>query len=211
MRIDMYSDTICPWCYIGKHRLERALEQTARSDADIHWHAFQLYPQIPREGMDREAFLRARFRHVDDDTRGQLMRRVIEAAREEGLAIDPGAARRFPNTLDSHRLIWRAKSPAAMTEALFRAYLGEGRDIGDHRVLAEIAAAVGEDRHDILAFLAGEEGIEAVRRDDAWARQNGIGGVPLFLIEGQFGFTGAQSVEVFQAAFAKAAEKRSAG
>ena len=211
MRIDVYSDTICPWCYIGKHRLERALEQSGQTDTDIHWHAFQLYPQIPPEGMDREVFLRARFRHLDDDSRDRLMRRVIEAAREEGLEVVPGAASRLPNTRDSHRLIWRARSPQAMVEALFRAYLSEGRDIGDHDVLAEIAASVGEEQDDILAFLAGDDGIEAVRHDDAWARQNGIGGVPLFLIDRQFAFTGAQNIQVFKAAFAKADEKRTAG
>ena len=170
VRIDVFSDTICPWCWIGKRRLERTLEARPDLDAATVWHAFQLNPTMPAEGMDRQKYLDAKFGGTHH-ARAVYGRVIAESARES-LPFDFGAIPRTPNTLDSHRLVrWAAGQPlgqTAMVEALFDAYFAKGQDVGDVEVLARVAVAAGYDESDARDLLAGDEG-----RDEVTARTCG--------------------------------------
>jgi predicted DsbA family dithiol-disulfide isomerase len=209
MRVDIVSDAICPWCFIGKRRFERALAEAAPGavpgPVEIGWRPFQLNPDIPREGMDRAAYLRAKFGDAPGAGRHDA---VIAAGREEGIAFDFAAIKRTPSTLDAHRLIRYAGErdrQDATVEALFRAYFTAGRDIGDPAELAAIAGEAGLDRAAVAAHLAGDADLEAVRAEDAFARQIGINGVPCFIFERKYAISGAQPPEVFRQVFAKIA------
>ena len=158
-RIDIVSDAICPWCYIGKRQLERALATLAEEGLtfQVHWNPFQLNPDMPKEGRDRAAYRAWKFGSAEKAT--ALDQRIVEAAEGVGLAFRTDLMTRTPNTIDAHRLIWFAgqngDQDAAM-EAVFKAYFTEGRDIGDHAVLLDCAAEAGLDRDTVAAFLAGD-------------------------------------------------------
>lgn len=203
VRIDVFSDTICPWCWIGKRRLERTLESRSDLEAEIVWHAFQLNPTMPAEGMDRQAYLRAKFGGADN-ARAVYGRVVAEGARES-LPFDFDAIPRTPNTLDSHRLVrWSASRPLGqmpMVEALFDAYFAKGQDIGDTEVLVRIAAAAGYEASGARELLAGNAGREEVTGEDIRARSAGITGVPCFILDGKVAVPGAAEPEVFQRVF----------
>lgn len=205
MVIDIYSDTVCPWCFIGKRRLENALREWQGPVPEIRWRAFQLTPEMPSDGLDRDHYLQLRFGTADAS---RLFRRVVETGREVGIEFAFERIRRSPNTLDSHRLIRRAardRRQDAAVEALFRAYFVEGRDIGDRDVLAGIAGELGLDQRDIRAWLDSEEAVREVRDEDAEARELGIGGVPFYLVDRRFPVTGAQAPDVFLHAFERVA------
>ena len=203
VRIDVFSDTICPWCWIGKRRLERTLEARPDLDAETVWHAFQLNPTMPAEGMDRGEYLDAKFggAHNARTVYGRVM---AEGARES-LPFDFGAIPRTPNTLDSHRLVrWAAGQPlgqTAMVEALFDAYFAKGQDVGDVEVLARVAATAGYDESDARGLLAGDEGRDEVTREDMRARSAGITGVPCFILDGKVAVPGAVEPDVFLRVF----------
>jgi len=205
MRIDIISDTICPWCFIGKRRLERALTASPGVTPEIAWHPFQLNPDMPPEGMDRSHYLEAKFGGA---ARARDIYRVVtRAAQSAGLGLDIEAIRRTPNTLASHRLIYRARADGrqqAVVEALFQAYFLDGRDIGQVPVLADIAAAAGLDRDVVRAYLESDQDQDLVRAEDVRARKLGINGVPCFIIDGRYAVSGAQEPEVFQQVFAVA-------
>jgi predicted DsbA family dithiol-disulfide isomerase len=198
MHIEIFSDTICPWCFIGKRRLERALAERPGLDLRVSWRAFQLNPDMPREGMERGAYLGAKFGGAEGAR--VVYARVAAAGLEEGIAFEFDAIRRTPSTLDSHRLIalaaQRGGRQDAVVEGLFRAYFMEGRDIGDPVVLGDVAAAAGLDCTQVATLLEGEAGIGAVRMEDAAAREGGISGVPLFVFDRQYAVSGAQAPEV---------------
>jgi predicted DsbA family dithiol-disulfide isomerase len=194
--IDTFVDPICPWCMIGKRRLDRALSLSG-AVAATRWHAFQLNPGMPREGMDRGEYLAAKFggpdraRHVYD-----VIRREGES---EGIAFAFSRIRRTPNTVAAHRLLKFAARLAradAVLDGLFSAYFLEGRDIGDPGELQAIAAAAGCDGDEAARFLVGDEDRDAVIAEDAAARAAGIGGVPFFIVGGRYQLSGAQSPEV---------------
>ena len=203
VRIDIFSDTICPWCWIGKRRLERTLEARPDIDADMVWHPFQLNPAMPADGMDRKAYLAAKFGGAAS-ARATYGRVAAEGARES-LPFDFEAIPRTPNTLDSHRLVrWAARQPLGQTplvEALFDAYFAMAQDVGNVGVLAHVAAAVGYDEAGVRAMLAGDSGRDEVTREDMRARAAGITGVPCFIFDGRVAVPGAVEPDVFLRVF----------
>lgn len=189
---------------MGKRRLDQALADAGIGDAEIHWHAFQLNPDLPPEGMDRQEYMRRKF--GDPANVARIHERVEAAGKSAGIAFRFDLIQRSPNTFDAHRLLKLAAEQGRQQElkdALMRAYFLEGRDVGDRATLVAIAAATGL-AGDIAAWLAGEGGKDAVRADLAGARQLGISGVPFFIFAGQYALAGAQPPEIFAQAFTAA-------
>ena len=198
MLIEIFSDVICPWCFIGKRRLERALEQRPGLEVSIAWRAFQLNPWMPPEGIGRKAYLEAKFGSRDASRIYDGIRRVGAA---EGIDFRFDRIPRTPNTLNAHRLIRLAATEGcqdAVVEALFQAYFLEGRDIGDLAVLADIGETAGLDARMPLEADAERA---SVRAEDARARQMGIQGVPCFIIDRSYAVSGAQEPEYFLPVF----------
>lgn len=196
MRIDVFSDVVCPWCFIGKRRLEQALAAAKIPDVEVHWHAFQLNPDLPHGGVDRRQYLETKF---GPGAAERMHARLDEVGRNAGIEFQFDRIERSPNTLDAHRLLWLAGTQgkqSALKEALLKAYFLEGRDVGDHSVLAGIAAATGL-TGDIPAFLAGAGGEREVQEDLGQAARLQITGVPFFIFEGRYALAGAQPPEVF--------------
>jgi predicted DsbA family dithiol-disulfide isomerase len=197
-RIDIVSDAICPWCYVGKRQLERALATLATEGLtfQVHWNPFQLNPDMPREGRDRAAYRAWKFGSVDKAA--ALDRRITDAAAAVGLSFRTDLMTRTPNTIDAHRLIWFAgqngDQDAAM-EAVFKAYFIDGRDIGDHAVLADCAVEAGLPHQAVLDFLAGDLADKEMRAADQAAREAGVSGVPSFFLDGYNLFSGAMPAE----------------
>lgn len=196
IQIDVHADPICPWCFIGKRRLDRALAVTGAQGVSVRWRAFQLNPAMPREGMERALYLSSKFGGAD------RARQVYDVIRREGESdgIPFAFARiaRTPNTVDAHRLVRlgaRMDRAGAVLDALFHAYFIDGRDIGDGAVLADIGRAAGLGG-DVSAFVAGDAERAEVLAEDAAARAAGIGGVPHFVVGGRYLLPGAQSPEV---------------
>jgi predicted DsbA family dithiol-disulfide isomerase len=196
MRLDIFSDTICPWCYIGKRRLARALAARPQAELAMRWRAFQLNPGMPADGMARDRYIEAKFGSPERARR--IYDAVIAVGQSEGIDFDFDAIQRTPNTLQAHRLLRKAAQVGCqdeMLEGLFLAYFTEGRDIGDREVLAEIATGAG--LPDAERFLDGSEGVQEVRAEDALARRQGINGVPCFIFNSRFLLSGAQEPESF--------------
>jgi predicted DsbA family dithiol-disulfide isomerase len=206
LAIDVVSDVVCPWCFIGKRRLEKAIAM-ADVPVAVRWHPFQLDPTIPPEGKDRRAYLEDKFK---DPARIAAMHRNIETlGADEGIPFAFDRITVSPNTLDAHRLIrWAAEDGCqeALVEALFRAYFLDGRDIGDRAVLADIAESAGMDRERAAARLATSDDLQAVQSEIASAQSIGVTGVPTFILGGRYGVVGAQSPDVLAKAFADAAK-----
>ncbi len=207
MDIDIFSDTICPWCFIGKRRLERALAERPQPDLTIHWRAFQLNPDMPAGGMDRSQYLELKFGGASNAE--AIYAQVRAAGETEGIDFAFERMKRTPNTIVSHRLIRHAGQKAsqgqarqdAVVQALFDAYFLRAEDIGDLDVLVAAAAEAGLDGEETRAFLAGDAEAEAVRAEDRSARQAGISGVPCFLFNGQHALAGAHPPEVLHQLF----------
>ncbi len=202
MQIDIFSDTICPWCYIGKKRLDRALAERPQPELTIRWRAFQLNPDMPAEGMDRQAYLERKFGGVREAER--VYGPIRAAGEEEGIAFAFERMKRTPNTLQSHRLIrWaeRFGRQTPLVDSLFESAFLKAEDLGDPAVLAAAAEAAGLDAAEAASFLAGEEEAEEVRAEDLRARMAGITGVPCFIFEGRYALPGAQPPEVLQQMF----------
>ncbi|MGL5010276.1 MAG: DsbA family oxidoreductase [Paracoccaceae bacterium] len=199
IRLDIFSDPVCPWCYIGKAHLDRALEAKGDHPFAVEWHPFQLNPDMPAGGMDRAAYLEAKFGGRDKAI--QIYARVEEAARDAGLAIDFANIPRIPNTLDAHRLIYWAGLEGRQTPmkaALMRAYWTQGRDIGDHATLAEIAGEVGLDQTAMARLLATDADRDSIIARDTHARTRGINAVPTFIIANQYVLSGAQPPHLWE-------------
>ena len=198
IKLDILSDPICPWCYIGKTNLFRTLSRRPDHPFVLEWHPYQLNADIPAEGMDRRAYLEAKFGGREGAARAYAP--VLEAAEAAGLTIDFGAIERTPNTLDAHRLIHWAGLETKQTpvvQALFEAYFERGRDIGDTAVLTEIGAQCGMDADMLERLFATDADLEDIRARDAHARQRGVTGVPTFLVGGQTAIPGAQPPELW--------------
>jgi predicted DsbA family dithiol-disulfide isomerase len=199
VKLDIISDPVCPWCMIGKARLDRALEARADHPFEIEWHPFQLNPEMPEGGMERPAYLEAKF--GGKARAAEIYARIDEAARDSGIEIDWAAIPRIPNTLDAHRLIhWAGleERQSSVVDALFRAYWQEGRDIGDRDTLADIADAAGMDAATVRRLLAGDADLEDVRSRDAHARERGVTGVPTFVVANQHVVPGAQPAALWE-------------
>ena len=193
-RIDIVSDAICPWCYIGKRQLERALAELARQRLtfQVHWNPFQLNPEMPRDGRDRAAYRAWKFGGAQQAA--ALDHRITEAAASVGLAFRTDLMTRTPNTIDAHRLIWFAGQNGdqdATMEAVFKAYFTQGHDIGDPAVLADCAIEAGLPRQTVENFLAGDLAAQEMRAADQAAREAGVSGVPSFFLDGYGLFSGA--------------------
>ncbi len=194
INLDILSDPICPWCYIGKARLDRALEARPDHPFEIEWHPFQLNPEMPRAGMDRRAYMEAKFGGKDGAV--HAYRPVVEHAADAGLELNLDRIARAPNTLDAHRLIhWAGLEgrQTAVVAALFRAYFRDGRDIGDAGVLADLAGEVGLDREMVARLLAGDGDRAEIAARDSHARERGVSAVPTFVLANTYVLSGAQA------------------
>lgn len=198
IKLDIISDPICPWCYIGKTHLDKALAEVPDHPFVIEWHPFQLNPDMPDGGMDRRAYLEGKFGGKDGAVRAYAP--VVENAEKAGLSINFDKMLRTPNTLDAHRLIhWagiEGRQTAAVS-ALFKAYFEDGRDIGDHEVLADIADAIDMDASVVLRLLASDSDREDIRARDAHSRQMGVNSVPTFIVAGKHAVPGAQPPDLW--------------
>ena len=198
VRLDIFSDPVCPWCHVGKLNLDRALADHPDHPFQIDWHPFQLNPDMPKEGVAKRPWLEAKLggkARVD-----AVHERLREVARKAGVDLDPDRPARIPNTLDAHRLIlWaglQGRQNAVVT-AIFRAYWDEGRDIGTPEVLADIAASAGMDRATTLRLLASDADAADLIARDADARHKGVTSVPTFLIAQHYVVSGAQPPELW--------------
>jgi predicted DsbA family dithiol-disulfide isomerase len=201
--IDVISDVICPWCYIGKRRLEKAIAALeGKQDVRVRWLPFQLNPQMPKEGISRREY---RIRTFGSWEHAQeLDARMIAVGEADGIQFAFDRTERTPNTLDAHRLIWLADKQGvqdAVVEALFRAYFTEGRDISNRQTLIDVVAEAGLDREQAEALLKGDEGLEAIKEANELARRFRVEGVPFFIVNGKVTLSGAQPPEVFLEAF----------
>ena len=206
LRIDIVSDAICPWCYIGKRQLERALATLEEEGLQfsVHWNPFQLNPDMPKEGRDRMAYRAQKFGSAEKAR--ALDERVGNAAAGVGLQFRQDLMLRTPNTLDAHRLIWfagREDRQDAVMEAVFKAYFTQGRDIGDRGVLADCAVEGGLDRTTVADFLAGYTAAKEMLAADRAAREAGVNGVPSFFLDGYGLFSGAMPAETMAEALRK--------
>jgi len=191
--IQIISDPICPWCYIGKTRFERALAERPEHGLEISWKPFQLNPEMPPEGMDRREYLERKFggKGAADQVYGDIQK----AAEGDGLDVALDQIKRTPNTMNAHRLIHWAGIEGLQNEAvaaLFVANFKEGKDISDPTLLADIADSVGMDREVTARLLASDADYADTRAEDEKAREMGVQGVPTFLIDGQYVVTGAR-------------------
>jgi predicted DsbA family dithiol-disulfide isomerase len=214
MRIDIISDTICPWCFVGKRRLAQALQQRPDLEADITWRPFQLNPDMPRQGMEREHYLTVKFGSEANSV--EIYARVAEAGQSEGIAFNFAGIARTPNTLDSHRLIHWAGAAGAdiqdqVVEQLFSRYFLGGQDIGAHDTLIEIARDAGMDSAWVAETLTGDTDLDLVRREDQFAREIGVGGVPFFILDSKYAISGAQAPAVLLKAFEQVAAEAVSG
>jgi predicted DsbA family dithiol-disulfide isomerase len=205
-RIDIVSDAICPWCYIGKRQLERALNMLAPEGLhfSVHWNPFQLNPDMAKEGRDRAAYRALKFGSAEKAR--ELDERVGAAAGAVGLHFRQDLMLRTPNTIDAHRLIWfagREGMQDAVMEAVFAAYFTQGRDIGEAAVLGDCAAEAGMDRAAVTDFLAGELATKEMLAADRAAREAGVNGVPSFFLDGYGLFSGAMPAETMVEALRK--------
>ena len=198
IKLDILSDPICPWCYIGKTLLDRALEQAPDHPFSIEWHPFQLNPDMPREGMARADYLERKFGGKEGAVRvyGQIQRHADDI----GLTANLGDIKRTPNTIDAHRLIHWAGIEARqgpVVDALFKAYFVDGRDIGDHEVLAEIAQGAEMDGDAIKKAFETEADTQLIRDRDAHSRKMGVNSVPTFVVANQHVVPGAQPPDLW--------------
>jgi predicted DsbA family dithiol-disulfide isomerase len=204
LSIDVYSDVICPWCFIGKRRLEKAL---AGRVATISWHPFQLNPDMPAEGVERKAYRIKKFGSWENSLAKDAQ--VVQAGRSEGLTFDYEKQTRTPNTLDAHRVIWLAGKRGVqdtVVESLFRAYFTDGGDLSDRATLTALAVAGGLDAAEVTDLLAGDTGLAEVREREAIGRHLGVSSVPFFVINDAVAVSGAQSPEMFRKAFEQVGE-----
>ncbi len=206
-QLDVYSDVICPWCYVGKAHMQAAFELLEADGLhfDVRWRPFQLNPDMPPAGVPRDEYRRAKFGSLERSR--ELDVQVAQAARQAGLEIRHDLMQRTPNTLDAHRLIRWAEPQGrqdALVDRLFAAYFAEGQDVGDPATLAALAAQAGLDRDQAATFLASDEFRGQVAAEDEAVRAAGVNSVPTFVLERHVLFAGAVPPDVFAEALAKA-------
>ena len=198
VQLDIISDPICPWCYIGKAQLDRAIAETGTNPFDISWRIFQLNPDMPPEGMDRKRYLEAKF--GGPDRAREVYGRVEAAASDAGVEVHFDRIPKTPNTMDAHRLIRWSRTTgnqSALVDRLFRLYFVEGADISDHEVLLETGGRVGLDRAVVARLLEGDADLDLLREEEAAARRMGVNGVPCFIVGGRYVLQGAQPADTW--------------
>ncbi len=210
LAVDVVSDVVCPWCYIGMRRLEAARAAVPELDVEVRWRPFQLDPTIPEGGMDRRQYMLAKF--GSEDRIRDIHARILPLGEAEGIAFDFDAIKVAPNTLDAHRVIrWAGAAGSAiqnaLVERLFKMNFEQGRNIGDPSVLAEAAADSGMDRAVVETLLPTDADREAVRTEIATAQRMGVTGVPCFLLDGRYAVMGAQAAETLADALRQVAAK----
>ncbi len=203
LTVDVISDVICPWCFVGKRRLEKAVHSIdAQHEVRVRWHPFQLNPHMPKEGIHRKDYRTAKFGSWQKSL--ALDAQMTEVGASDGIAFALDRIERTPNTVNAHRLIGLAGEEGvqdAVVEALFRAYFCEGRNIGDRETLLDVVAGVRLTRGRAKELLDGGEGLDAIRAAEERARQLRVQGVPFFSFNSDAALSGAQQPEVFRAAF----------
>ena len=200
LNIDIYSDVICPWCWIGKRRLETGLALAGRA-ATVRWHPFELNPDMPTAGVERHEYRIKKFGSIQRSI--ELDRHVAEAGRGVGLEFNFEKMLHTPNTFDAHRIIWFAGEHGvqdSVVEALFQAYFVDGRNLSDRATLATIASEGGLDQREVNDLLSGEWGKTEVKAGLLKATRLGIRGVPFFVFNSLYAMSGAQAPETFLAA-----------
>lgn len=211
-RLDIISDPICPWCYIGKAQLDRAIAESGINPFDITWRIFQLNPDMPAEGMDRKQYLETKF--GGPERAREIYTRIENAAADAGIEVAFDRIPRTPNTMDAHRLIRWSRTTghqSALVDRLFRDYFTQGRDISDHAVLTEAGESVGMERDVVQRLLAGDADREQLIEEERAAREMGVNGVPCFVLGGRYVLQGAQPAETWAKVIrelATAAEER---
>jgi predicted DsbA family dithiol-disulfide isomerase len=209
LHIDVVSDVVCPWCFIGKHRLENALELVPDIPVNISWRPYFLNPWIPREGVDRQTYLETKFGSAE--RYALIAERVVAAAALEGLLYASDAISRQPNTLDCHRLILWSRSatdPGNMKQRLMELYFSEGADLSDPKTLIQAATDCGMDGDLVRRLLASDADVDRIENEANAAKEAGIDGVPCFIFGGSTIVTGAQSPEYLASAIERTAAKQ---
>jgi predicted DsbA family dithiol-disulfide isomerase len=204
LSVEVISDVICPWCFIGKRRLEKAIAAHGEP-VKVQWHAFQLNPTMPKEGMSRREYRIRKFGSWERSM--QLDANIVATGKDEGIHFNFDRMERTPNTVDAHRLIWLADKDGvqdAVVEALFLAYFTEGRDISNKQTLLEVVAKAGLDRGKAEAVLKGDEGMEAIKEAGEQAQRLRVDSVPFFVVNGKITLSGAQQPDTFLEAFRQA-------
>ena len=197
--LDIISDPICPWCYIGKARLDQAIAELGQDPFDVAWRIFQLNPTMPKEGMDRTEYLEAKFGGAEGAER--VYSNVRNTAEQTGLALDFDGIKRTPNTFDAHRLIRWAKATgnqSAVVQQLFRRYFEQGQDISDHQTLLDVAESAGMEREVVARLLESDADSDLLHEEEDAARRMGVTGVPCFVVGGRYVLQGAQDVETWK-------------
>ena len=197
-KLDILSDPICPWCYIGKAHLDNALADHQDHPFTIEWHPFQLNPDMPPAGMDRREYLEKKFGGKNQAI--QVYSKIEQSASAIGLPIDFAAMERTPNTIDAHRLIhWAGleDKQQLMVDALFNAYFCMGLDIGDHNVLCDVAEVIGLERGVMARLLDSNSDVTLIKDRDAHSRLMGVSAVPTFIVGNQHAIPGAQTPDVW--------------
>lgn len=205
--IDVISDVICPWCWIGKRRLKKAIASLAQP-VKVRWLPFQLSPTMPRDGISRREYRTRKFGSWERSL--ELDAQVAAAGMTEGIHFAFDKIERTPNTLDAHRFIWLAEKQGvqdAVVEALFRAYFSDGRDTSKRQTLIDVVTEAGLDRERAEAVLDSSDGQEAVRESDELGRRFRVDGVPFFIVNGKLTLSGAQPPD----AFLRRSRRRTAG
>ena len=211
VRIDVVSDVVCPWCFIGKRRLEKAIALKPDIPVEVHWRPYYLNDWVPREGMSRNDYLTAKF--GSPERYKEIAGRVQQAAAAEGLTYAVDKISRQPNTADAHRLIRWAEAigkAADMKQTLMDLYFTEGADLTDREVLTKAAGSVGLDVEATRKRLESDEDVAQIEREAEQAKEAGIQGVPMFIFGGKFAVSGAQAPEYLADAIERAAQEREA-
>ena len=207
VRIDVVSDVVCPWCFIGKHRLEKAIALTPGIPVEVHWRPYFLNDWIPREGISREDYLTTKF--GSPERYAGIAQRVVQAAAAEGLTYAVDKISRQPNTLDAHRLIRWAEGigkAAEMKQRLMDLYFTEGADLTNHAVLVQAAVDIGLDPEDVAEALNSDQDVAQIEQEAQAAKEAGIDGVPCFIFGGKFAVSGAQAPEYLAQAIERMAQ-----
>lgn len=201
LTVDVISDVICPWCFIGKRRLEKAIAAHG-VPVKVRWLPFQLNPAMPKEGTSRKEYRIKKFGRWEKSQ--ALDAKVVVVGETEGIHFDFDRVERTPNTVDTHRLIWLAEQEGcqnAIVEALFRAYFTDGRDISNRQTLIDVVVEAGVDRQRAEALLGSDEGMDAIKQIEGLSQRHGVNGVPFFIINDTITLFGAQQLDTFLEAF----------